>query len=697
LISAMLSLLALTVSASASFQSMKQQYEACDKNDRHVVQRLLPELLLHSSLTSKTVGIAPIVKTQSQYPLALLEGGDINIVRVPSKVVPINGTINEWIGKRSYASATHRSTGLFAAPGEIVTLTIPENLVNKISVRIGHQHYQLDIGLMKKAKQKIASPYGGLILLVLHDKNLGMFDVTVENAIEAPYFVFGKSTNDDWSKMKHLAVPWTVLRVPGQVSIYIETLKVKSVTNMDSIMANVKKTMDVYDQMLGVPVGLQPGEETFFYDPKQKTSYTWVKEFAGVVSCQGGGGTVIAARYYPGLINKKFVPKALGYRGCNPDLPIAVGQSNADIVKRYIQIKTGLKKKDKWVSPWHILRNMVAFKIFSRGKPCYHFDEKKNFPWIYTRMSRYYGFYNCWTALYRLPLSEFGWDTFQKVLSLNADETKYSTIKYNSYKDKSDRLAELYCKATGHNMIPFFNFFNLNISASVATPCQAQPQPKKLTEYLKVANCIANKDKDCIKMPEYQEISKKFKGDCLISGVCQKDPENEYATTTYDNSIDIFPGKWTRNRKGRCFKRGIIYMVRCGNDEHHPITMTYRLKNGRSFSRTSPKKRLPAGNCYNSWQSMEVKNPVRFNKVRSNTMVPAECNKICKDKSYSYFGLRRGKLCFCGNKPLSPVRKLKMKRCNKMCTGNSSLRCGGGRTLNIFKVCTEANCNFSYE
>ena len=103
------------------------------------------------------------------------------------------------------------------------------------------------------------------------------------------------------------------------------------------------------------------------------------------------------------------------------------------------------------------------------------------------------------------------------------------------------------------------------------------------------------------------------------------------------------------------------------------------------------------GNCYNSWQSMEVKNPVRFNKVRSNTMVPAECNKICKDKSYSYFGLRRGKLCVCGNKPLSPARKLKMKRCNKMCTGNSSLRCGGGRTLNIFKVCTEANCNFSYE
>ena len=107
--------------------------------------------------------------------------------------------------------------------------------------------------------------------------------------------------------------------------------------------------------------------------------------------------------------------------------------------------------------------------------------------------------------------------------------------------------------------------------------------------------------------------------------------------------------------------------------------------------------RIFKGNCFRVFQSVEVENPVRFNKVRSNTMVPAECNKICKDKSYSYFGLRHGNLCMCGNKPLSPARKWKMKRCNKMCTGNSSLRCGGGKALNLFKVCTEANCNFSYE
>merc|ERR1712142_265217 len=563
------------------FMGLKKQYLALDKNDEKSyekgVKELLPQIFFGGDISSEDIGIAKAVTAQTKsrwpYPLALLEGDDVNLVRVPSKVVQINGTVNNQIGKRYYVQGTKRPTGLFAAPGEIVSVTIPEDLVSKISVRIGHLRYLVNLGPLTKAKQNIASPFGGLIVLVLDDwaatTRKGMFPVPVENAIEAPNFVFSKNTNDDWSKMKHSAAPWTVLRVPGQMAIYIETLKVKNVTNMTGVMANVKKTMDIYDELLGVPVGSQPGEETMVYDPKQNGGLTDLRLFwwhgIWTIRCWGAGDSKLDAALYKELINNNWnspiAMHEIGHRGSYPDFPNTCDEWTAELVKQYILFKRGFSNWDDWAIPWDVLKLMVGQKIFSKGRPCYEADGADKFPkGISYKPTKYY---RCWTVLFRFPLSEFGWDTLRKAFNWNADKSKYRDMILSTPKVKTDRYAELYCKATGHNLIPFFNFFNLNISASVATPCQAQPQPKKLTEYLKVANCIANKDNDCIKMPEYQEISKKFKGDCLISGVCQKDPENEYATTTYDNSIDIFPGKWTRNRKKKCLNRANFYMVRC--------------------------------------------------------------------------------------------------------------------------------------
>ena len=81
----------------------------------------------------------------------------------------------------------------------------------------------------------------------------------------------------------------------------------------------------------------------------------------------------------------------------------------------------------------------------------------------------------------------------------------------------------------------------------------------------------------------------------------------------------------------------------------------------------------------------------------SAKLVAADCNKKCKDENYSYFGLQNANECWCGNKAPSLAAKLEMTKCNRMCSGNSSLRCGGADNVNAWKVCTEENCNFSYE
>ena len=121
----------------------KKQYLALDKDDEQTykkkVQEMLPELLMQDKLQAGEIGIAKLVTDpKSVYPaLALLKGEDIVEKRTKNKVLSVNGTVVEMVKKRDYSNARYRPTGLYAPPGDIITLTIPKDLVNKIGVLIG--------------------------------------------------------------------------------------------------------------------------------------------------------------------------------------------------------------------------------------------------------------------------------------------------------------------------------------------------------------------------------------------------------------------------------------------------------------------------------------------------------------------------------------------------------------------------------
>jgi len=228
----------------------------------------LPQLLAENLLAPGEVGIAKTVTDpKSDYgPLALLTGDDIVTLRPENKVLSINGTVTKKVGKRSYSGAKYRPTGLFAPPGDLITLTIPKKLVGKIGVRLGQDNdYKLRFNKLTKETQKIGSPYGGLIIMYLTDidatTEAGMFEVTVDNAVQAPYFVYGENTNEDWNKIKHYASPFSVLRFPGRIHIYIQTEYVKGVTDMVKVLKSFEKSFNIVDEMIGIPTDLQPGEE----------------------------------------------------------------------------------------------------------------------------------------------------------------------------------------------------------------------------------------------------------------------------------------------------------------------------------------------------------------------------------------------------------------------------------------------------
>ena len=136
--------------------------------------------------------------------------------RVNDATVEIDGTYNIIHGTRHLHDTwdAKRPTGHYAPPGELITITIPTNHVDKgISVMIGaheRDHSNLNqtnrflrisnrFGLSTE-ETKIVNPFGGgIYMLVPEEDDFGYFDITINGAVKSPYFSTREGKGTDLS------------------------------------------------------------------------------------------------------------------------------------------------------------------------------------------------------------------------------------------------------------------------------------------------------------------------------------------------------------------------------------------------------------------------------------------------------------------------------------------------------------------
>lgn len=115
------------------------------------------------------------------------------------------------------------STGLYAAPGEVVTLRFPAEIAGqKYRIRIGSTHCRLwnrpswtrapdVVGEfpVNAAEVKVASPFGGLLYVIVPGQATGEpFPVSIANAVPVPYFKAGETDLAEWREtIRHLPAP----------------------------------------------------------------------------------------------------------------------------------------------------------------------------------------------------------------------------------------------------------------------------------------------------------------------------------------------------------------------------------------------------------------------------------------------------------------------------------------------------------
>ncbi len=67
----------------------------------------------------------------------------------------------------------------------------------------------------------------------------------IANAVEAPLFQLGKTTEDEWKTIINRKAPWAELEVPHQISFVIPSTKLERIEN-------VTKLMEYWKEMMGV-------------------------------------------------------------------------------------------------------------------------------------------------------------------------------------------------------------------------------------------------------------------------------------------------------------------------------------------------------------------------------------------------------------------------------------------------------------
>lgn len=160
------------------------------------------------------------------------------------------------------------SLGLYAAPGETVTVTLPAAAVGKgLSVRIG-SHTDKLWGLdswkrfpeisrswkLGSAETTVASPFGGLVYLEVPDNcKLGTLSATVSGAVEAPLYELGKTDLEQWrSTIRKAPGPWAEL-ASSKVILTVPAEQVRTLDDPEQLMRLWDQVLDAEADFAGIP------------------------------------------------------------------------------------------------------------------------------------------------------------------------------------------------------------------------------------------------------------------------------------------------------------------------------------------------------------------------------------------------------------------------------------------------------------
>lgn len=164
------------------------------------------------------------------------------------------------------AAAQWLSTGLYAAPGEVVTVTLPASLVGKgWSLKVGshtddvsetHSYSRMPFGVSRDfpitgTSIAVGSVYGGMLYVVKPETTApASYTIGFSNAVAAPSFVLGQTTDAEWRRLRGLPAPYAELAC-RRVIITLHADDIRALANPTAVMRYWNDRVAAQDALVG--------------------------------------------------------------------------------------------------------------------------------------------------------------------------------------------------------------------------------------------------------------------------------------------------------------------------------------------------------------------------------------------------------------------------------------------------------------
>jgi len=477
--------------AKVDFLAAKVEYDVLNKDSvqrySYLATNCLQPLIQHGEISEEEMGIAKSV-IAGRIP-TMPEGNPRPHSKKVSITVRDPGT---W-----YPNKLWVFTGLYALPGKFVTVKTPDLALSQIIVKIGaHKdplykrgepvntrdpQVTMDFNITSSS-QALGSVYGGLIIVNVGEARalIGQtFEMEFDNVIEAPLFNLDTDTNEEWNiHIKNKPAPWTVFRIPGQLTFVLSTSHVKKITDVTTnlnewkaLMTNLDYAACARDRKKG---------EIFVTDVLVSIGAA----HSGYPICTMNGAWMRGDNVFPegGTIDYPDQNIGLGHEiGHNISPLETVGHVAINMFTNYALPKTRLKLKN---GVWGRKERLFAY-IFA-GKP--DILDRKNL--------------NVIQEVIKTPMdgpdglgweNEGNWEDMQKIACLwKTEGTKDERAVY-------DVWAKAVCKATKMNMIEYFEFWNYKLTENTKNICgQFAKEPSNMMAWIgEIADLVDESASSC--------------------------------------------------------------------------------------------------------------------------------------------------------------------------------------------------------
>ena len=377
-----------------------------------------------------------------------------------------------------------QSTGLYAPPNQIIRVTVSNataaelpavyaqigvhtDVLQPTSGNVAGGNFDRHPSVVVKVKlvpgeNLVRSPYGGPIILVSDTSINKTITVEVADAVQAPYFKAGETTEAQWLARRALGIPYA--EIEGDLAvIHVPTSEISNIS-----YADVQALAAYYTQMVRYHYALSGfSDDAPLPHQSPQGKHRHVED---VQITFGWGHSGFPAMYYNAW--QIGVPNEAIYKSNGWGVYHELGHNHQ------MGAWSGVYGGEVTVNLWSLYAQEAFFgnsRIIDSNTYAAAITLLNN-----SAITNKWGSADLFQQLVfldqiRLAFPQLNWDLWTQLMRRYREMSSTDYNALNTDQKKRDKFLEILCDVTNTNLTPHFDKWTITISASAKTYCAAKP------------------------------------------------------------------------------------------------------------------------------------------------------------------------------------------------------------------------------